>query len=639
MPSLTLARTGQISEPQECGPGTRITTTGSGYVEWTSGTLADVRNGVATWQRWPGGSAGDYCDTLRRLVFRGVASGSGFVVTWDEGKADPGPEGVYWQEQASSGSPIDAREFGVKADGVTDDTAALVAAFASSGAAVALPAGTIRVRGSGAAILAIASGKTVIGQGMGRTIVAVEFTDANAGAAVSITGSGVVFRDWTLQVEGAATTQSSVRFNATSSGHRFENFEIDGSPSFNGTYTNLVQGISFDDNASVTDVVLQGCKIHDVQYGLFTSNAYAGDANDWTISACSFYNNTADDLEFNVLDSTTQRWSRVRVVACSFYGWKGDPNLATGGFAIGVDSGQEISISQCNFNGYVRQAVHLEDYLYNVSVTDCTFEGCRWSITIAHASSGQVLIAHNRIVGRLSVSLDSDPSGYADPSGTIDNNDFGIYCTNPLSTSSATGIIITDNQISRCDVGIYAPVRRGGQAYGNTVFNCKVGILLPSNEASARTRGNRLHLCKYAFWATSGVMGRNAIEDCTNIVYGRTGPLVFLDGFVFRKQVTAIAGSTTVDWPILAVSRIANAKIGVYARSTSNWAAGGVSADYDGTTLTTTRNNYVASGIIAISGTPSVVTGGVFGLRIQNADATSKDVEVEAEASGTFVMS
>lgn len=537
-------------------------------------------------------------------------------------------------------SAVRPEQFGAVGDGVANDAAAIATLFASSAKTIFLPAGVYRVSGAGSAILSLAAGKRIVGEGMGRSVILVEFTDANAGAALSITASGMVFENWTLKVDGGATTQSSLRFNATSSGHRVTNFEIDGSPSFNGTYTNLVQGISFSDSASVTDVVLQGCKIHDVHYGLFTSNAYAGDAQDWTFSGCSFYNNTQDDLEFNVLDSTTQRWSRVRVMGCSFYGWKGDPNIATGGFAIGIDSGQEITISQNHFNGYVREGVHLEDYLYNVSVVDNTFEGCRFSITIAHASSGQVMVANNRITGRLAVALDSDPSGYADPDGTIDNNDVGIYCRNPLSISSPTGVIISGNQISRCDIGIYAPVARGGQAYNNTIFNCKVGILLPGGaNGSSRTRHNRLHLCKYAFWSTAGVMGRNAIEDCTNIVFGRTGALVFLDGFVFRKQVTNIAGSTTVDWPIMAVSRIANGKISVHARASGNWATGGVSADYDGTTLTTTRNNYVASGVVAISGTPAVVTTGTFGLRIQNAGGGALDVEVEAEASGTFVMS
>lgn len=125
MPSISLAVSGQTSDAYEVGAGSRVTTTGSGYVEWTSGTLVDVRNGVATWQRWPGGTAGDYCDTLRRVVIRGVATGA-LTVTWDEGRNDPGPEGVYWQEQAQSG--IRPEDFGAVGDGVTDDLAAIQAA-------------------------------------------------------------------------------------------------------------------------------------------------------------------------------------------------------------------------------------------------------------------------------------------------------------------------------------------------------------------------------------------------------------------------------------------------------------------------------------------------------------------------------
>ena len=97
MPQITLARAGQISDPVEVGPGTRITAVG-GYVQWTSGTLTDVRNGVAVWQNWPIGAVAGYQDTLRRLVVRGGATAA-MTLTWDESRQDEGPEGAYWQEQ------------------------------------------------------------------------------------------------------------------------------------------------------------------------------------------------------------------------------------------------------------------------------------------------------------------------------------------------------------------------------------------------------------------------------------------------------------------------------------------------------------------------------------------------------------
>jgi hypothetical protein len=103
MPSISLAVSGQTSEAYEVGPGARVTATGSGYVEWTSGTLTDVRNGAATWSTWPKGASTGYADTLRRVLIRGVATGA-LTVTWDEGERDEGPDDAYWQEQVPAWS-------------------------------------------------------------------------------------------------------------------------------------------------------------------------------------------------------------------------------------------------------------------------------------------------------------------------------------------------------------------------------------------------------------------------------------------------------------------------------------------------------------------------------------------------------
>ena len=103
MSTISLALSGQISEPVEVGPGSRVTATGSGYVEWTESTLADVRNGVAVWKVWPKGQSTGFADTLRRVVIRGRATGA-LSISVDEARGDEGAEGAYWQEQVPAWS-------------------------------------------------------------------------------------------------------------------------------------------------------------------------------------------------------------------------------------------------------------------------------------------------------------------------------------------------------------------------------------------------------------------------------------------------------------------------------------------------------------------------------------------------------
>lgn len=89
---------GQISDLVEVGPGTRITVTGSAYVEYAQGVLQDAKNGVLSWQKWPKGTNNGVCDTIRRMTIRATATGSATVVI-DEGYRDADTDSGYWQEQ------------------------------------------------------------------------------------------------------------------------------------------------------------------------------------------------------------------------------------------------------------------------------------------------------------------------------------------------------------------------------------------------------------------------------------------------------------------------------------------------------------------------------------------------------------
>lgn len=102
MQTISLSYAGQVSDPVSIGPGARVTTTGSGYVEYTTASMVDIRNNVPiTWTQWPKASATGFCDSVRRIIIRGVAAGA-FTVKINEGQNDEGPEGVYWQESLPS---------------------------------------------------------------------------------------------------------------------------------------------------------------------------------------------------------------------------------------------------------------------------------------------------------------------------------------------------------------------------------------------------------------------------------------------------------------------------------------------------------------------------------------------------------
>lgn len=95
MPTISLSA-GQSSAAVELGPNARVTASGSGYVQWSTGSLADAQNGVAVWRTWPMGSTAGSLDVLRRLMIRAVATSGAYTVTYIEGGGDAAGPGNYW---------------------------------------------------------------------------------------------------------------------------------------------------------------------------------------------------------------------------------------------------------------------------------------------------------------------------------------------------------------------------------------------------------------------------------------------------------------------------------------------------------------------------------------------------------------
>lgn len=96
MTTITLAA-GQISDIYSINPGTRITTTGSGKIQYTAGTIADAKNNP-DWTDWPQGSTAGYMDTVRQMCIRAIATGN-MTVTLAEGTYDKYPPNVYFDTE------------------------------------------------------------------------------------------------------------------------------------------------------------------------------------------------------------------------------------------------------------------------------------------------------------------------------------------------------------------------------------------------------------------------------------------------------------------------------------------------------------------------------------------------------------
>lgn len=95
MKTLTLINK-QISEVVFVSAGSRITSSGGGYIEWTPGTETDAKN-APNWKTWIKGSSAGYVDTVRPLSIRATATGA-MTVTIAAGGGAKNDDGAYFEE-------------------------------------------------------------------------------------------------------------------------------------------------------------------------------------------------------------------------------------------------------------------------------------------------------------------------------------------------------------------------------------------------------------------------------------------------------------------------------------------------------------------------------------------------------------
>ena len=114
-------------------------------------------------------------------------------------------------------------------------------------------------------------------------------------------------------------------------------------------------------------MTVSDCLLHRLTYGLYQANESPAVTVGVTVTRCTFARNANSDLEFN---SPAGSFRRVRVQGCTFR------DNDSPGFAVGIAYCADVVVAGCSMTNYRMEAVHVEDWSSDVTVTGCAFSAC-----------------------------------------------------------------------------------------------------------------------------------------------------------------------------------------------------------------------------------------------------------------------
>lgn len=262
---------------------------------------------------------------------------------------------------------IQAKDFHVKGDGKTDDTAAIKKALSAAAAtqgSIYFGKGVYLVSGT----VSVPRNVSIIGAGMKSTTFK---SMTNKDEAVFSLGGGQVLQDVGFKSRlGIMPAGDNITIN-------------------NAKFSCSVQGIQNAvtvRNLTVTNSLFEGSG-----YALLSNQQPSYDVK---ILNCKFINNTADAIEIN---APSQRWT---IENCVFRGIRSKTSNA--GFGVGTAiSAKGIVVRGCTFENIDGQAIHAEADS-EVAVINCTFKNSGYSkypgsprADIAVLSGAQVTVSHS----------------------------------------------------------------------------------------------------------------------------------------------------------------------------------------------------------------------------------------------------
>ena len=265
---------------------------------------------------------------------------------------------------------LNLRQFGAKGDGVTDDRPALSAAFdvltRRGGGTLLVPAGEYKIVQTAQTVFCQIPPNTTI-QGAGDVSKFTLYADgAGYCELFRVAGDGVRLRDLMLRRGNEAQGVMVTVFPS-------DGFAMDGVTAYglNHRFGKGMHGMQFGGGGLITNVAVDRCMFRGFDYGVFQKNEETGTVRGVSVTDSTFWENAADDLEFNAPSGVM---TDVTVVGCRF-----SDNLSGGkgaGFGVGLANVQRANVWRNTFDNYGSEPVHLEDRTADVTVSENWFTNC-----------------------------------------------------------------------------------------------------------------------------------------------------------------------------------------------------------------------------------------------------------------------
>jgi len=480
------------------------------------------------------------------------------------------------------------QHYGAVGDGVTDDTAAILAAIAASAnGKLVFPAGEYIMSGGGGNLATLDQPIQIVGVGAAATVIRFRGSAAYFNG-FKVDSPNVTIRDLTLSCEPTAGNQVAA-ISLGDSDFTMDGVVVDGTVTYSTSFSHTAYGINIATGTANNDVLINACTFKRSHFPLLKSNANTSTQERWKYSNCRFTGNFREDLGLN---SPLGYMRDVVVYGCHFDDHQG---IAAGQDSIQLPlaSVTQFSIIGNTFRGPIREAIHMEyaceDGVVSGNVIACEFADQGGGITMLENDTNGL-----PVIPVKNVTITGNTVRHTGTAKATDR--FGIWAINNGSDDvPGEQFIITGNTVENFDVGISWQCGNGGSATvsNNIAGNCATGYR-SQQSSSIQAYGNISRNCDLGVKTVDGgTFADHRFADCTTNADATSAfPLVLVNPR-FEFNAVAFTASETKNFnlfPLASSSRMYGfGSTHINSNLSPRYSTRVDELTYDGATLTVTN--------------------------------------------------